>query len=82
MNIAYLIQLIIGLVKPFIPLGATQAHGAVERLVTIPNASRQKLYAGMTDDEKAHAEGLHAKMVDSVSDYTVYVASRGSIEED
>lgn len=75
-------QTIINTIKPFLPLGADQAHSVVERLVTIPRKDRMKLYAGMGPEEVLHAEGLWEPIADQLSDYLVYVASRGAIEED
>ena len=76
------LTLIIGIARPFIPLAGNQAHGLMERAITLPKSQRMKLYAGMSAGDIAHAEDLHSKMTDSVSDFAVFVASRGEIEED
>lgn len=76
------LQLVIGMARPFIPLAGGQAHGLVERAITLPKSQRMGLYAGMSPEDVAHAEGLHSKMTDAIADYTVYVASRGQVEED
>lgn len=78
MNLAALI----GVIKPFLPLGADAAHQAVERWVTIPKTQRERLYTGMDAEDKAEAERLQRVMADAVSDYTVFVASRGAIPAD
>lgn len=75
-------QLIINSIRPFLALGGDQAHSAVDRLVTIPKKDRMKLYAGMSVEDTHHAEELWEKVADPISDYLVFVASRGAIEED
>jgi len=77
-----ILQSIINIAKPFMGMAGTQAHAAIDRVITVPKADRLKLCAGMTDEEIAHAEGLYSKHVDATSDYIAYVASRGAIEED
>lgn len=76
------LQTLISIIKPFLPLGSTNAHEAVERWLTPPKSSRESLYKGLTDEEKKHADELLRTATDAVSDYTVYVASRGSIDAD
>ena len=82
MNLASIIATILTLIRPFIPLGAEHAHKAVERWATIPKKQREKFYAGMSAEDRAEAEQLQRRMTDAISDYTVFVASRGEIPAD
>lgn len=77
-----LIQSIITMARPFMGLAAPQAHAAIDRVLTIPSKDRQKLYVGMSDEDKTHAEVLYREHVDKTTDWVVFVASRGEIEED
>lgn len=74
---------ILAFIKPFISMfGADAAHTAVDRLVTFPKAQRMSAYKGMSEDDIAEAERLHAIRVDACSDYLVFVVTRGAVEAD
>lgn len=58
-------------------------HASAERLFTfIPQKEREKLYSGMSEDDKVEGERLFRVAVDGLSDWAVFVASRGEIEAD
>lgn len=76
------ISQIIALVKPFIGLGGNAAHSFVERAVTPPKKDMEQLCSGMSAEDKAEAIRLRNVFADAASDFSVFVASRGTIDAD
>jgi hypothetical protein len=82
MNFSSLIQSVIAMAKPMLGIFGAQSHSVIERWVTIPAKDRAKLYVGLSMDEQAEADRLMRVMADAISDFTVYVASRGEVGAD
>jgi hypothetical protein len=61
-----------------------KVHAFAERLVTIPQRDRDKLYAavGLPPRDRETADVLYRKVADAQSDWLVFVASNGTIEAD
>lgn len=73
---------IINIIKPFAAAFGEKAHDAAERAVTVPQKERQELYVGMSAEDIAKAEDYYRTHTDALSDYVVFVASRGAIDAD
>ncbi len=73
---------IIGIAKMMLPTWGNAPQAAIERMVTIPKAQREKLYVGMDAGDKVQAENLARIMFDAVADWVGFVASRGAVEPD
>lgn len=75
---------LINFIRPVLQLtgGGAAAQKQVERWLTPPKAVRDKLYAGMSADDKEEAEALLQIATDAASDYVVYVGSRGTVDAD
>lgn len=82
MNFSSLIQSIIAMAKPMLGIFGEKAHSVVERWATIPAKDRSKLYVGLSAEEQAEADRLMRVMADAISDFAVYVASRGDVAAD
>ena len=82
MNLLTLLQPIIELARPFIPLGAKAAHAGVQRALTIPQRDLDRLTSGMNAEDKAEALRLRNVMADANADFVLFVASRGVIDAD
>jgi len=82
MKFDQIFQMFLGLAAPFIPLGAVHVHKIVQGWFTVPKDQRSKLFSGMSGADKAEAERLQVVAADAMSDYVVFVASRGKIDPD
>ncbi len=76
------IKSLIDMIRPMVQIFGGNARGVVERWATIPAKDRQKLYVGMSAEDQAEADRLARVMADAISDFTVFVASRGAVEAD
>lgn len=59
-----------------------KALTSVERAVTLPAKTMNRLCQGMTDADREEAKRLVNKAADSLSDALVFLASRGAISPD
>lgn len=81
-DIKGLLSSLIGMLLPLIPFVGSKGLSVAERAATIPEKDVRALCQGMTEEEKVKAVALGRKMADAVSDFAVYVASRGKVQPD
>lgn len=65
-----------------IPFIGASAHDTSERMVTIPQNDIRNMCKDMSEEDKNEAVRLGHVMADSISDFLVFVASRGKINAD
>lgn len=81
-NVNDLISILVNLIKPLIPLIGDNALSVTERAATLPEKDIRKMCTGMAEADVVEAVRLGRKMADSISDFSVFVASRGTIKPD
>lgn len=82
MKLTNIIEQVVAILKIAIPLFGKNAQDATERAFTLPEKDVNELCKGMTEEDKAEALRLARVAADSVSDFVVFVASRGEIDAD
>lgn len=82
MNLSNFLKQIIALIIAMLPFLGEGAHAVVERGTTVPQKDIDKYMTGASDEDKAEAVRLGRAMADSISDFTVFVASKGKIPAD
>lgn len=84
MNPKQLLDVVIALAMPLVPILGDNAQGAVQRAVTIPRKQVEKACRarGMSAEETEEAIRLAVVMADAISDFAVFVASKGEIDPD
>lgn len=82
MNLNTLLKQIVALIGPLLPFLGQGALEVVERGATVPQADIKKLMKGASPEDTAKAIELGRIMADAVSDFAVFVASKGQIEPD
>ena len=74
--------MLVTLAAPFVKMGEPMAHSAIQRAVTLPEKDVKKLASGMSAEDNEEALRLRTAMADAISDFVVFVSSRGSIKAD
>lgn len=82
MNLTNVLEQVIAILKVAIPLLGKNVQDATERAFTLPEKDVNELCKGMSEEDKAEAIRLARVAADGVSDFVVFVASRGQIEAD
>jgi hypothetical protein len=75
-------EMALALAKGEVRRWGPQALVSVERAVTLPAKTMERLCAGMSGEDKAEAKKLFALAADAMSDALVFLASRGAINPD
>jgi len=76
------VEQLLSIAKLALPLVGPQALDQAERWLTIPEEKVRELCKGMSEEDTTHAVELSREMADKASDFIVFVASRGGIQED
>lgn len=82
MDIKALLQTLIALAGPLVPLIGDQSHEVIQRALTLPESKIRELCKGMSEEDTLEAIKLLRAGADKFSDAIVLIASRGTIDPD